>query len=664
MSGSYVRFIALILLTLCAGVRLDQCNFHATLVEKETFYLTQPISKTIAIDLTEYFEAFPQLDNLTENFEQNLETYSDIDSIKGTEPVQLIPFNDDFNAYSIKEITYGKNAFNACAVNGGSPIQLDEQNRGKVVEILNEIGMEKTPVHMLPFYSLLSLSDLSPMITPEVDNIVELWTKSPPFLTKSNVIEYPVGKIDKPGEGNTVVKVSTTPEDYKSQVLCVKPNNPWDSESKRNQWLKLVPSLKTAIATLKRLKQSYDLSARYLKSMPKTVSKVPQWLKLVLPDAFREVLSFLDKYKLKRHWERAKSDATSKFHKFIQTSNRLARLFNLNAQSLTHMSYSKPRFSPPTILNINWRSHLGLNEEDYGLIEPIDIRPLSANVDNLNDSDLNNFKAEIKARIFHRQRDKITIYSALPNVLNGEMTTIKVVITNSQFRVAHTQEVSPLQCASPPAELHRVCHKLSFEAFKDVSFTSMTRCANALTSTGNSKEFTYCPKKDMVDSTYIYKAICGEDKTSTVVVNALEPLMLDFVCDKVRKSVKNITTFPSFIPTDCEVYMVDGTAQSLILPQWNEDLLQDPVVGDTLSPDVPDLPGMSHTLVVIISVVSSVGVVLVVMAIIITIRLIYKRIERKRNEKDYDISLSFRRPRHENPSFLPMPQSFELQFLD
>lgn len=44
---------------ICAVKASDKCNFHATLIETETFYLTQQFSKNITIDLTSYIEAFP-----------------------------------------------------------------------------------------------------------------------------------------------------------------------------------------------------------------------------------------------------------------------------------------------------------------------------------------------------------------------------------------------------------------------------------------------------------------------------------------------------------------------------------------------------------------------------------------------------------------------------
>ena len=165
------------------------------MVETETFYFSQPFTKNITLDLSNYVNAFSQYSSLIPEFAEHLKVYSNHDLINKTEPKPLIPFSADLNFYKIEEDTLGSNAFNACSINGGALIAIDGQNRQQIANILKASGISKTPFYALPFHSLFSPLSLETFDTPSRDNLQQMWLKSPPYLTSENQILYPSNKI-------------------------------------------------------------------------------------------------------------------------------------------------------------------------------------------------------------------------------------------------------------------------------------------------------------------------------------------------------------------------------------------------------------------------------------------------------------------------------------
>src|SRR5574343_790897 len=106
----------------------DICNPHATLIETDTFYLTQPFTKNVTIDITNYAKSFPQLSSFVAKFKGNLETYSDDKVINEKEPLILIPFTDEANAFILENKTTNSDSFRLCAQYGGNLVKISSEN--------------------------------------------------------------------------------------------------------------------------------------------------------------------------------------------------------------------------------------------------------------------------------------------------------------------------------------------------------------------------------------------------------------------------------------------------------------------------------------------------------------------------------------------------------
>lgn len=637
----------LLLLTLCKSVATDECNLLATISKIETFYLTQRYTKEVTIDLKEYIEAFPQLDRLTESFSQNLATYETDTSIETTEPLTLIPFTEDLNAYKVATEHVGKDAFKACMENKGSLIELTSENRAMVAQILKNQSMAKTPIHVMPFYSILSTHDKEVLDTPDdIDMVKGMWSRSPPMLDSDNRFVYPVTK--KVGEANAETLTSHT--DYKSQILCVKARNPWDLKTDRSSWYKLVPKLKAALGMLVKLKHSYDLSTKALKNIPKSSTKPKHLLRLALPEPFQEVLGFMDKLKDKKAWEKLKSDSRKKFYRFVQMASKLANTFNLSPNSLTKLeAHENPKFIPPSVIEINWRDHLELDAETYGISGPMTIKPQFAHSKE-GDGTPTLYKALIDTRIFNRETDKITLYRVKSNVIKGETFDIKMIVETPKLKLAVTQEIEPSHCESPHTEVHRVCGKLPYQALSRSTTVELSKCANALFSRGFTTDFYSCPRTPVDYGLLIYRAECGLELEPTVIVNSDRPVLLDFYCDGEKTTSKNFTSFPSLIPTNCEIRVPDG---SVVLPQFNHELVEENNVGKISILEMPQPEPATIIQILIISISSSLAAMVLTAVIFLIIWKCKRSAQRQPSIENMQI-----------PPFIPVPNQPELRFLE
>ena len=154
--NTFISFIFIIFSFYICPSQSDLCNFHGTLFESETFYLTQPYSQNISLDLENYQTAF-------QTFPQKLETFSDLfrlyeteEDIGQQETLPLVPFTPDLNIFKTANKSNGKNSFTECARNNGSLLAITHSNRAKAIEIMKALDLPKVPFISLPFQNVLS----------------------------------------------------------------------------------------------------------------------------------------------------------------------------------------------------------------------------------------------------------------------------------------------------------------------------------------------------------------------------------------------------------------------------------------------------------------------------------------------------------------------------
>jgi len=81
----------------------DECGYHASLIGKEDFYLTQSFQKNISIDLQDYFSTFDEITTYKYLLVKQFSNYNTNARLDSLEPFPLIPFTEDQNLIHIKE---------------------------------------------------------------------------------------------------------------------------------------------------------------------------------------------------------------------------------------------------------------------------------------------------------------------------------------------------------------------------------------------------------------------------------------------------------------------------------------------------------------------------------------------------------------------------------
>ncbi len=611
-----MEFLYLIVILFVPKVFSDMCNPHATLIETDTFYLTQPFTKNVTIDISNYANTFPQLSSLVAKFKGNLENYSTEDNINSKEKFDLIPFTKELNAFILENKTTNTDSYRQCAQYGGSLVKITAKNRGRLVEILKTKNIEHTPIHTIAFHHLMTDDEENDILaTPtDLDNLVYTFTKSPPWITKNNEIVMPQGPDD------------SKPETYKSSIVCTKPNNPWDLKQHRKKWYQMLPRIRNVMTLLDKMHKSYETATRSLRKVPTLTQQIADVFSLTIPDPLKNVLEFLTKFSDKSQWEKTKGDDS--FKNFVNTALKLARQLNLNPNSITKIVPEKLKFSPPSINEFNWRESFNLDDAIYGIIGPVTVTPFIGLVPNNSVISPTLFEASITARVYNRQTDKITLYSVKPNYIHNEMAAIKTVVVTPVKRIALPEEAVPLQCEWIDTEQLKVCHKMSIQPVPDISASHLIKCAGALMSTKITDDFKDCPRIKAKAIPTLYRADCEPDHKATAIINSDSPLTLEFKCDGKHDSYKNITVFPTLITTPCEINIVEGTFSSIALPQWNADFLQDQGVDEVTEIETPPFDISDKMMLIVvacISIISPSVILIIALSMYFCIRCCKKR---------------------------------------
>jgi len=589
----------------------DECNYYATLIESDSFYLTEPFTKELHVNISTYDTVFTQLPDKIRNFQSILESHDSEEELNELEPLSLTPYDEEFNALKINDSVPGYMAQSECSKIGGTLIHLTPQNKEKIIQIMKSLGITKTPFKALPFYSLYSFPQLEQIDSKlTLDQMYSVWAKSPPSITTDNKIEYP--SLYKPYTTAkpvlTTVRaepdslIPTNPDDYVSNVLCFKPNNPWDLPDNRHKWLLMIPKLKTAIRILNSLKSAFDSTKNVFNHLPgKTKENVIEIFKLVLPDSLTSVINFLEKFSNKHSWSSSTTKAFSTFNDFIKNTLEVSKLFNYQTNTFTKIHQHAPQFRPLALDDDQWSTVLGIDSEKYGIAKPVNIKITTALEDNA-------FQARVSLRIFNRINSKITIYKVHPNIVNKRIVTPLSLIQSSKKSLVVADSTKPSDCVDPSNEAHRVCNTLTSRL--DMNYLMSSRCGEALLSKGQNANFSYCPTQSvltglqqsvLMEPTFI-RASCDDHNSSTVVINSVDPVTLSFVCDSVEADSIDLSSFPTYIKTDCEVRLVGNGNSKTVLPQLNDDLHQDPTVQILYSP--PGSPQGTTTMIYLIITIS------------------------------------------------------------
>ena len=580
----------IIFMTLCflPFNNADFCGHHSTLVEIDKFYLTQSYNKDVMLDFSNYFDSFAKLSKSLPMFKNVFDKYDDDLSVKASEPVELHPFNENFNILADSNNTIGLNAYNQCNQHGAQLIAFSKDEIPKITSLMKKLDFASVPFKAIAYQK--SLFSLKNGYLEFLENAADgfeatqlIHTRSPPFLTKNGQVHYPI----KYKSNNTT---ETTSSDFVSKILCMKPNNLWDLPENQNNWFQTVPRIKDSINGLEKLLLTYGKVRKVFKSLPKqTTDSFKQHMKLICPKPLVSILKFLDKFSERSGWENSDLTAKPDFSEFLSNTLSLIKHFNFDPKNFLNVHKEKAAFKPLSFDEINWHSILEIDHLQYGINGPITIKPIEE--EEVSTKDLTSsttqasafikaktafFKANIKAKIFNREKDLITIYKVYPNIVNGLIPKVKFIIKSKTTSISSEEEPTRSDCQKQNDENFEVCDKLLIPPSTGEEEIKQ-KCISALFKVDYDNDFNNCPTSSPPSHPFAYRAYCKDDSTSSIIINSETPLNLKLTCDSEGETIKEISQFPVKIETDCAVQSIDESNQvRTLVPQLNNDYYQDP----------------------------------------------------------------------------------------
>ena len=386
MQKTLMQKIILLALGFLPLLSADECGYHASLVGKEDFYLTQPFQKNISIDLQDYFSTFDEITAYKDLFVKQFSNYSTNARLDSLEPYPLIPFTEDQNLIHIKEEIPSFRASRECSLRNAQLVRITNLTKDKIKQVLID--------HDIPYVPFLGIGYQSSVYTPNQGfeffdtppsgskTILKLHELSLPFLDKQGNIAYPptTDTSSTSTIGTTTIspvgKRSVTtfsPEDndvYKSQVLCAKTNNPWDLLRNRDSWFKLYNKVSKTLNTLSKAIPKFGSVRNTLKTLPSKANSVLNLIKIQAPTYLKNIAKVLKTFSTSSPWEKANFSVLDTFKNLIKDVKKTVSTLGRSKGMLT-MTEGNPSFIISDVDESNWLGKLNLDEDVFGIAGPI-----------------------------------------------------------------------------------------------------------------------------------------------------------------------------------------------------------------------------------------------------------------------------------------------------
>jgi len=118
-----------------------ECGYHASLIGKEDFFLTQPFQKNISNDLQDYFSTFEDITAYKDLFVKQFSNYSTNARLDSLEPFTVIPFLEDQNLIHIKEAIPSFRASKECSLRNAKLVRITNLIKDKFKKIPLDYGI-------------------------------------------------------------------------------------------------------------------------------------------------------------------------------------------------------------------------------------------------------------------------------------------------------------------------------------------------------------------------------------------------------------------------------------------------------------------------------------------------------------------------------------------
>ena len=547
----------------------DVCGRYAILTKTDEFVISQPFTKEIAIDLSEYVQAFENINPNLLRFEDIAKNYSKLELIEKTEKYPLIPFTPERNLILINASHIDLPAI--CQKLKAKMLSFDPNEKQRVVEILKANNVATVPFFSLAMSKSLYSPNFKVLDSPPTPNVklADVGTKYFPYLSAENGDILYASKVDT----------------HEGPALCSKSNNFWDrSKSYMRFFAKTIQSILTTVPTVKRLSElTSDMVTVFSNLTRPNAQLISEKYVMSVPPSLTKIQTFLQKYNNLGNWENSKPSEVGDFLEYRKNFKELKQLFkknNENPKTYEFFNFLQTRSAPIDFTFSDHQrllTHLGMDPDRFGIAGPVQVRPLQSIQSSIPNEQSSAILAEVNFRLYDRQ-DVARIYDIKPIIFDNKITTAKYLVGLVRHAQATTSEPTPISCTHNEETSLKICEGFQTPGTEETHPASLLACGRALQSKNETIEIEKCPTTAAPHEALAYRAEC-DPGTRSVVLSSVRPLKITVSCDTLDSSSNIFEHFPVTLETECAIKEISNDTDRILLPQIQVDFFQHQKVG-------------------------------------------------------------------------------------
>ena len=591
----------------------DVCGSHATLVEQDRFFLSQPYSVELELDFENYLQFFKNTARLLPLFKNGLENYTTPEKLESTEPWQKVDFDKNRNVILLKKLFPDTaKAFQACAEDGNELISFrNNATRSRLALAIKQLGLSFAPVKVIPLFESVFDPSFHYLDTPNKKSIEALTGGAVPYLIQNGSMAYyaanaetttatPVSSTSASGRkkrgasataSGSAGNVSPT-SPPSGRTLCFRQNNPWDRAENRPGWLSKVKQIFNAVGIIERLTSSFNKAKKIINNLDVKSSTSVKKIKIALPGAMKRIADFLQSFSDVSKWETLIPEDEKQFDNFLHDAQSIDNSLGARGQSMLQLKKEGQDFKLPLFDEPNWIENLGLDSSVHRILEPIFIKPLGLSKGSKTENEAKSIVAKANFGVF-LLNEGITLYTVEPNIQKNEIIAARYVIASHTSPFATMEYPSLIDCQQRDRNDFKACRSINMPFVTNDHQQKMIDCAKALLNKDLSANVNRCPRSPAPSSPFAYRAQCDEaSHVSTAILNSVSPVKVAVVCNGQEHSIKDFSQFPVKMETECEIQEIEGEVKKILLPQMQKDFLQNYFLENVVTPSPPTQSNM------------------------------------------------------------------------
>ena len=564
------KTLSLILWLLALVNAEDVCTSRAVLKQTDEFYLSQIYSKTIDASLENYKQILAEIESQINNFKTNAVKYDSLIDLDQLEPLPLIPYTEQNNL--VKVTGLASDFITACHKHGTSPIDLTPATAKRLQQALIDQGLDSTPFlaysvknHLASQHGFI-LKQLP--LDQDMKNKYNMFTKEGEIVTP--VLATTVAPTTDSSSGSRASTTATPAVEKNITGLCMKPNNFWDSGLNRDSWIPMIAKIIKSLPSLVEWGESISNFLRKPVVRTDPVRKEDrQIFKFSLPSGLNSILKFLKKYSSAAAWESSTASDVNDFKNYIDNYSSFSKMFRAATKTIHRNSteISQAVFPSFSTDNNKLLRFLEIDSNKHKITGNIHM------VSTLKNPDEQTVTINIRFKLVDLQ-DKIIIFTIRPLIFRQSITASKFLLQSHRKNLALLEEPRPTGCNQENFnnEEIKVCQGYVTPGLELQQPQTALACGSSLLLETEAEDFSKCMLISPPSEPLAYRTDC---KDYSLVISSTVPLKIRVYCDTFLRDTIDLTRFPAYLDTSCEVKILNGDVERILVPQLHSDFIQD-----------------------------------------------------------------------------------------